>query len=90
MVAESEPNAEVKKNLRFKAFNIAKATLNTLPTSYLSHKWLAITTGRIIDYSGINEKVKLGFDFKVRHKQLGFSCSFWKYLFVKGSFRHSH
>ena len=47
-----------------KAYELAKTQLETYPDSYLSHKWYAITAGRVVDYYSINEKVKLGFEFK--------------------------
>jgi hypothetical protein len=44
---------------------LAKNCLDVYPDSYLSHKWYAMTVGRVVNYMGMNEKVKKGFDFKV-------------------------
>jgi hypothetical protein len=64
-LADKEQNAEAKKELQFKAHSLAKKCLDVYPDSYLSHKWYAMTVGRIVDYLSMNEKVKGGFDFKV-------------------------
>ena len=63
--AEREINAEAKKEIQFKTFDLAKRCLDVYPDSYLSHKWYAMIVGRIVDYLSMNEKVKNGFDFKV-------------------------
>lgn len=34
------------------------------PDSYLTHKWYAIVAGRATDFMSINEKVRVGFEFK--------------------------
>lgn len=64
VVGESELDFELKKIFRMKSYKLAKSHLNSNTRDYLAHKWYAITLGRIIDYMSINEKVKLGFDFK--------------------------
>lgn len=64
VLGESEYDADIKKEHRMKAFEIAKKILDANQTSYLAHKWYAITAGRVVDYVTINEKVRLGFEFK--------------------------
>jgi len=64
VLSETEFEVEIKKELRIRAYEIAKDLLNANSQSYLAHKWYAITVGRIIDYQTINEKVRLGFEFK--------------------------
>lgn len=64
VLGESETEIELKKEFRLKAYEIAKTQLEIYPNSYLSHKWYAIAAGRVVDYYSINEKVKLGFEFK--------------------------
>lgn len=62
--AETEYDLETKKELNFQAYELAKRCLSIKPNLYITQKWYAMTTGRIIDYLGINEKVKSGFEFK--------------------------
>ncbi len=62
---EVDSDVNIQKELRLKAYEIAKTELKANPSSYLTHKWYAIVAGRVSDYMTINEKVKLGFEFKV-------------------------
>lgn len=64
VLGESVSDLDLKKEIRLKGYNIAKCFLRTNRDSYLTHKWYAIAIGRIIDYQSINDKIKLGFEFK--------------------------
>lgn len=65
-LAEKETNSEAVRELKFKSNQVAKKCIELYPDAYLSHKWYALSVSCILDYLGINEKIKNGFDFKVR------------------------
>lgn len=64
ILADTETDVNKKKELRTKAYSLAKTVVNDNPDSYLALKWIAITVGRILDYLSVNEKVKNGMEFK--------------------------
>jgi hypothetical protein len=64
VLAEKEPEPKTKRNLDLTSYHLAKECLIADSCSYLSQKWFTVTTGQIVEYSSINDKVKLGFQFK--------------------------
>lgn len=53
------------KETHLKCRDLAKKALELNDRIYLTHKWCAITIGRIIEYLGMNEKIKASVEFKV-------------------------
>lgn len=78
-LGEAEEEEQIKKELRMKSYYLSKSYLDLNSKSYLAHKWFAITLGRIIDYMSVNEKVKLGFEFK-NHLDIAISLNDSDYM----------
>lgn len=78
-MGERKCHGEEKKKLALEAYELATKCLQLNEHMYLSHKWLSLSAGRLTEYVGLNEKVKLGFEFK-NHLDLAIEINSSDYL----------
>lgn len=72
--AAKENNAEGKKALAFKTFQLAKDALTRFPNSAECNKWYAIAVGGLSDFVSQKERIENGYVFK-KHVDIAISLS---------------